>query len=70
MQMKVLPGWLLKLLAVFMPMLSELNEMSYQWEQPFIVDDSRFRAEFAVNLVGIEDAAKATVAWAKDTYRS
>jgi nucleoside-diphosphate-sugar epimerase len=68
-QMKVLPSWLLKPLGVFMPMMRELKEMIYQWDEPFIVDDSQFRARFDVSLVTVDEAARATLAWAKDAYK-
>ncbi|WP_347989767.1 NAD-dependent epimerase/dehydratase family protein [Methylomonas sp. AM2-LC] len=65
---KSVPGWLLKPLALVIPMLHELNEMTYQWNEPFIVDDSRFRAEFDVKLVSEEQATQDTVTWAKQNY--
>ena len=33
-------------LGLFMPLLRELRETLYQWEQPWIVDDSKFREAF------------------------
>jgi hypothetical protein len=49
-------------------MVREIKEMAYQWDEPFIVDDSRFRAAFDVRPVAVDDAARATVEWAKETY--
>ena len=34
----------------FNPMIREMKEMLYQWEQPFIVDDSKFREAFPDNV--------------------
>jgi nucleoside-diphosphate-sugar epimerase len=34
------------LLSPFVPLLRELRETLYQWDRPFLVDDSRFRARF------------------------
>jgi len=41
---------------------------AYQWDEPFIVDDSRFRARFAMKPIREDEAARATVAWARQTY--
>lgn len=68
-QMKTMPRWLLATLSVFVPMMRELGEMTYQWDEPFIIDDSRFRAVFEVRPTAVDEAARATVAWARATYR-
>ena len=41
-----LPRWIVKTAAVVMPLMRELDEMLYQWEEPFVVDDRRFRERF------------------------
>ncbi|MDF2694060.1 MAG: Nucleoside-diphosphate-sugar epimerase [Labilithrix sp.] len=46
----------------------EVVEMTYQWEAPFIVDDSRFRQTFGYEATPIEQAVAATAAWAKTRY--
>jgi hypothetical protein len=68
--MKAMPRWLLKSLGLFVPMMGELGEMAYQWDEPFVVDDSRFRAHFDVCPVAVDEAARATVDWARMTYTS
>jgi len=67
-KMKVMPKWLLNSMGVFVPMMRELGEMAYQWDEPFVVDDRRFRAHFAARPVAVDDAARATVEWAKAAY--
>jgi nucleoside-diphosphate-sugar epimerase len=63
-----MPPFLLKVLALGMPILAELNEMAYQWEEPFVTDDSKFRSRFG-NLATPEDrAASETLAWARSMY--
>jgi hypothetical protein len=42
--------------------------MRYQWEEPFIVDDRRFRERFAAQPADPHAAARATVDWAKQRY--
>ncbi|MDP1773014.1 MAG: NAD-dependent epimerase/dehydratase family protein [Methylobacter sp.] len=69
-QMKAMPRWLLKSLGLFVPMIGELAEMAYQWDESFVVDDCRFRAHFDVCPVAVEEAARATVDWARMTYTS
>lgn len=64
-----IPPSLLKLLALFVPMLRELDEMADQWEGPFIVDDSRFRTRFGVEPTTADTAARETVEWALEHYR-
>jgi nucleoside-diphosphate-sugar epimerase len=69
-QLKVaqLPRWALKGLAVFMPIMRELDEMLYQWDEPFVVDDRRFRERFHVTSAAADEAAAETTAWAKQHY--
>jgi nucleoside-diphosphate-sugar epimerase len=63
-----MPNWAIMTLGIFMPMLREIDEMLYQWGEPFVIDDSRFRAAFHVEPVEPERAAADTVAWAKGHY--
>jgi hypothetical protein len=46
----------------------EMSEMLYQWDEPFIVDDRRFRERFKILPTDPNEAARATVDWAKATY--
>ena len=63
-----LPSWALKTAGLFMPLMRELIEMRYQWDAPFVIDDSRFRARFGLQPTQAEAAAAATVAWARRHY--
>lgn len=63
-----IPPLLLKVLALGMPILKEVNEMAYQWAEPFEVDDARFRARFGDPTASREEAARRTVAWAVEAY--
>jgi hypothetical protein len=67
---KGMPRWLLKTAAMFVPLMRELDEMLYQWDEPFVVDDSRFRARFGTAPATVDEAASATVAWANAHYAS
>jgi nucleoside-diphosphate-sugar epimerase len=62
------PRWVLKTMAVVVPLMHELDEMLYQWNEPFVIDDSRFRARFQVLPTDVNQAAVETVDWAKRHY--
>lgn len=55
-------------LGVFIPFVREAAEMAYQWEQPFIIDDSKFVRTFGFGPTPIEQAVAATVAWAQERF--
>ncbi len=63
-----IPGLVLKLLSLGMPILREVNEMAYQWEASFVVDDSKFRARYGDLATPPDEAARLTVEWARSTF--
>jgi nucleoside-diphosphate-sugar epimerase len=67
-RLAVVPGWMQRAMSVFIPVLRETREMEYQWEEPFAIDDSRFRERFGVVPEDADRAAAATVAWARAQY--
>jgi nucleoside-diphosphate-sugar epimerase len=46
-QVSFLPAILRRILAWFVPILREVNEMQYQFETPYIMSDAKFRAHFS-----------------------
>lgn len=56
------PSWALRSLGVFVPLLSAMVEMSYQWEVPYLIDDSDFRRTFAVGPAELDVAIDETLA--------
>jgi nucleoside-diphosphate-sugar epimerase len=64
----IVPGWIQRAMSVFIPVLRETAEMGYQWEEPFVIDDSRFRHRFGAVAEEADHAAAATVAWARTQY--
>lgn len=59
----VLHPWLLRFFGLFNPDAGELVEMIYEFETPFIVDDSKFRARFGWGATDNETVIRETVAW-------
>jgi nucleoside-diphosphate-sugar epimerase len=60
---RVVPRWLLSGLGLFVPAMRESIEMLYEFEHPFLVDDSAFRAAFGQTPTPLAEAIAATVAW-------
>lgn len=57
-----LPGWAVSTLGHVVPLFGELRETLYQWDRPFLVDDSRFRARFPGLARSLEEAVSLTAA--------
>ena len=51
--------------GVFIPAAREVVEMMYEFEQPFVVDSSKFEKAFGVEATAWTESIKATVAWFK-----
>jgi nucleoside-diphosphate-sugar epimerase len=62
------PRWLLQTAGVFSPMMREMVEMMYQFEVPYVLDDSEFRRVFGQSATPIERAVELTVAWAEERF--
>jgi nucleoside-diphosphate-sugar epimerase len=59
------PKLALRTLGLINPMLRELAEVSYQFEQPFILDTSKYESAFGAAGTPLAAAISATVAWYK-----
>jgi nucleoside-diphosphate-sugar epimerase len=59
------PKLALHALGLVNPMLRELAEVSYQFEQPFVLDTSKYESVFGAAGTPLADAISATVAWYK-----
>ncbi|MGB5953064.1 MAG: NAD-dependent epimerase/dehydratase family protein [Ornithinimicrobium sp.] len=63
-QVIALPLSMHRMVARFHPMLRELLGTRYQFAEPFVVDDSRFRREVGhVEITPLQKAAESTVTW-------
>lgn len=69
-KIRKLPKLMVKGIGAFMPMAKEIYEMLYQWDEPFVVNDSQFQTRFGFTVVNQEQAIKDSVDWAKITYRN
>jgi nucleoside-diphosphate-sugar epimerase len=62
-KIQVLPKFLLKLLSLVSPIMRELDEMLYEFEEPFILDHRKFEQAFGNHATPLPEAIRATVAW-------
>lgn len=64
----VVPRWLVHTLGLVSPMMREMAEMIYQWEVPFELDDSKFRAAFGWSATPVDASVARVAAWARERY--
>jgi len=55
--------FMLRLGGLFIPEARETVEMMYQFEKPFVVDDSKYRRTFAQDATPLRRALSETIAW-------
>jgi nucleoside-diphosphate-sugar epimerase len=69
-RLMTMPRTVLKTLALVVPLLREIDEMLYQWQEPFVINDRRFRERFEQRPEDLQQATADTVAWAKVHYKA
>jgi hypothetical protein len=57
------PRWVVKAIGLAVPLVREIEEMLYQWDEPFVINDARFRERFGQEPTDVD-----TAAWAKQYY--
>jgi nucleoside-diphosphate-sugar epimerase len=57
------PKRAVRVLGLVNPMMRELAEMSYQFDEPFVLDTGRYESVFGAAGTPLADAVAATVAW-------
>ncbi len=62
-KIQVASTWLLRVMGLFQPTMRELIEMVYEFNEPFIVDDSKFKAAFGDIATPLDVAIPDTLAW-------
>lgn len=60
---RVLPRWAVRVGGWAVPMLRELREVAYQFDDPFVLDSTAFTSTFAVEPTPVDEGLRATVAW-------
>jgi nucleoside-diphosphate-sugar epimerase len=63
---RVLPKLAVRALGLFNPTIRELVELSYEFEQPFVLDTSKYESTFGSKATPLKAAISATVNWYRD----
>lgn len=61
-----LPVLLLRTLGLFNPMMKELAEMAYEFQEDFVLDTTKYTSTFGSGGTPLSDAIHETVAWYSD----
>ncbi|MCG2462179.1 NAD-dependent epimerase/dehydratase family protein [Flavobacteriaceae bacterium F89] len=65
-KVSVMPTLLKKILAIFIPIIKEAKEMEYQFEQKYVMSDSKFRKRFPnFKVSSYQDGVNRMVEWFK-----
>jgi nucleoside-diphosphate-sugar epimerase len=64
------PKILVRALGLFNPLMRELGEMSYEFEEPFVLDTSKFETTFGTSTTPLATAIAETVAWYRTRERA
>ncbi len=62
-RVRVLPKVAVRALGIFNPTIRELVELSYEFEQPFVLDTSKYESTFGTAATPLKAAVTATVDW-------
>jgi nucleoside-diphosphate-sugar epimerase len=61
-RIRKIPAWAIKGLGLVIPLMGAVAEMLYQWDGPFVVDDSRFVDTFGFGATPVNEAIRETLA--------
>ena len=67
-QTRRVPNWMLRLAGLFSPLMRELPEMQYQFENPFILSDARIRSLLPLAPTPLGEQITATANWIRSRY--
>jgi NADPH:quinone reductase-like Zn-dependent oxidoreductase len=65
-RLKVTPAWQMRALGRVNRTVREIDEMRYEFDEPFIVDASRAEAELGLRATPLTDAVEQTVRWYRE----
>lgn len=60
---QAMPRWMVNAVGLFNGNVRELKEMLYEFDEPFVVDDSKFENAFGNHATPLAEAISATVDW-------
>src|SRR5215210_5183080 len=60
------PKILLRAIGLFNPGMREMIEMLYEFEEPFVVDDSKFEEAFGEQAMPLRESIQGTVGWYRE----
>jgi nucleoside-diphosphate-sugar epimerase len=69
-QIKTMGKWMTRLGGLFIPDAREMVEMMYEFEQAFVVDDSKFKAAFGDHHTPIREGLQKTIDWYREHLQS
>jgi len=59
---QVIPVWMLKILGIFIPLMREFPEMTYQYDRDYVFDSSKFEKYFKFKATNSQDGVRETIA--------
>lgn len=60
---KPTPHWLVRAAGIFSPLMREMEEVRYQFVEPFVLDSSAFEQTFAVAPTPLDEGLAETITW-------
>jgi len=63
-----LSGKMFDIMTLFIPILKEIKELSYQFEKPFIMEHSKYENKFGLNVTPHREAIRSTLDWYSNNY--
>lgn len=69
-KVNVAPVLLLRVMSLFNTTAREVNEMVYEFTQPFVVDGTKAESQLGIAPTPMTDSVAATVAWFRDRRRA
>ena len=60
---RTVPKLAVRALGLFNPMMHELAEMSYEFDEPFVLDTTKYQSKFGTDATPLTTAIGATVGW-------
>ncbi len=68
-KVRTMPRWMLKAAGLFSPTMAEMDEMLYQFNAPFIMDDARIRTALGLQPTPLPEQMAATAVWLRQAQR-